>query len=202
MRRAGYGFDDEWFMPFLEFRFPLIGRIEARGISVELHAALEPWHVLGEESAGQGTARYVDSSVERLQVMVRGLPGDRYVVACNGRLVPLHPTGEQGTFVAGVRFKAWNPPSSLHPSIGVHAPLVFDLVDRENQRSIAGATYHVSHPGGRNYDTFPLNANEAEARRGARFVGHGGTQGRMLLHTEKSHPDLPFTLDLRKRAGD
>ncbi len=202
MRRAGFGFDDAWFLPFLEFRFPLVGRFEARGMSIELHAALEPWHVLGEESAGQGTARYVDSSVERLQVMVRGLPGDRYAVACNGRLVPLHPTGEQGTYVAGVRFKAWNPPSSLHPSIGAQAPLVFDLVDRENQRSIAGATYHVAHPGGRNYETFPLNANEAEARRGARFEAHGGSQGRMHLPSERSHPDMPFTLDLRRRVAD
>ncbi|MBM4203205.1 MAG: transglutaminase family protein [Gammaproteobacteria bacterium] len=201
VRRSGYAFEDAWFLPFLEFRFPLIGRIEARGMVVELHAALEPWHVLGEESTGQGTARYVDSSVERLQVLVRGLPGDRYAVTCNGRVVPLHSTGEQGTSVAGVRFKAWNPPSSQHPTIGVHAPLVFDVVDRENQRSIAGATYHVSHPGGRNYKTFPLNANEAEARRAARLEAHGGTQGRMRLQTERSHPDFPFTLDLRKPAA-
>ncbi|MCP5182072.1 MAG: transglutaminase family protein [Pseudomonadales bacterium] len=201
LNRAGYRFEEAWYLPFLEFRFPFIGRLEARGISVELHAALEPWHVLGEESSGQGTARYVDSSVERLQVLVRGLPGDRYAVACNGRHVPLHPTGEQGTYVAGVRYKAWNPPSSLHPTIDVHGPLVFDLVDQGNARSIAGGTYHVSHPGGRNYDTFPLNANEAEARRGARFIAHGGTQGRLRLEPRQPHPDLPFTLDLRRGGG-
>jgi uncharacterized protein (DUF2126 family)/transglutaminase-like putative cysteine protease len=202
VRRSGYAFEDSWFLPFLEFRFPLIGRLEARGMVVELHAALEPWHVLGEESTGQSTARYVDSSVERLQVLVRGLPGDRYAVACNGRVIPMHSTGEQGISVAGVRFKAWNPPSGLHPTIRIHAPLVFDLVDRENQRSIAGATYYVSHPGGRNYDTFPLNANEAEARRAARFEAHGGTQGRMHLRAEKADRDFPFTLDLRKPAAD
>lgn len=170
-------------------------------MSLELHSALEPWHVLGEESTGQGTARYVDSSVERLQILVRGLPGDRYAVSCNGRQVPLHPTGEQGTYVAGVRFKAWNPSSSLHSTIDVHGPLVFDLIDVANERSIGGGVYHITHPGGRNYSTFPLNANEAEARRGARFHAHGGTQGRITLRPERVHPDLPFTLDLRRRGG-
>lgn len=201
MQRSGYAFEAEWFLPFLEFRFPFIGRIEARGMSLELHSALEPWHVLGEESTGQGTARYVDSSVERLQILVRGLPGDRYAVSCNGRQVPLHPTGEQGTYVAGVRFKAWNPSSSLHSTIDVHGPLVFDLIDIANERSIGGGVYHITHPGGRNYSTFPLNANEAEARRGARFHAHGGTQGRITLRPERVHPDLPFTLDLRRRGG-
>ncbi len=201
MQRSGYAFEAEWFLPFLEFRFPFIGRIEARGMSLELHSALEPWHVLGEESTGQGTARYVDSSVERLQILVRGLPGDRYAVSCNGRQVPLHPTGEQGTYVAGVRFKAWNPSSSLHSTIDVHGPLVFDLIDVANERSIGGGVYHITHPGGRNYSTFPLNANEAEARRGARFHAHGGTQGRITLRPERVHPDLPFTLDLRRRGG-
>lgn len=201
MQRGGYAFETEWFLPFLEFRFPFIGRIEARGIALELHSALEPWHVLGEESTGQGTSRYVDSSVERVQVLVRGLPGDRYAVSCNGRQVPLHPTGEQGTFVAGVRYKAWNPPSSLHATIDIHGPLVFDLVDVANERSIGGGVYHITHPGGRNYSTFPLNANEAEARRGARFHAHGGTQGRITLKPERVHPDLPFTLDLRRRGG-
>ena len=197
LRLAGYAFETDWFAPFLEFRFPLVGRIEAHGMQLDLHNGLEPWHVLGEETAAQGPARYVDSSVERLQVSVRGLKGDRYLVACNGRPLPLRPTGESGSAVAGVRFKAWNQPSSLHPTIDVHTPLVFDIVDVANARSIAGAVYHVSHPGGRNYDTFPLNASEAEARRSARFAAHGGTQGRFKLKGEIPHPDQPYTLDLR-----
>ncbi len=197
MRQAGYHMDGEWFAPFREFRFPLVGAIEARGMRMEVHSALEPWHVLGEEASSQGTSRYVDSSVERVQVAVSGLKGDRYAVTCNGRPLPLRPTREQGRQIAGVRFKAWQQHSSLHPTIDVHAPLVFDIVDTANQLSIAGAQYHVAHPGGRNYDTFPLNANEAEARRVARFVHHGGTQGKLVVKPERSHPDQPYTLDLR-----
>jgi uncharacterized protein (DUF2126 family)/transglutaminase-like putative cysteine protease len=197
LRHAGYAIEPEWFAPFLEFRFPLIGRLEAEGMQLEIHNGLEPWHVLGEEATAQGTSRYVDSSVERLQVSVRGLKGDRYAVTCNGRRLPLQPTGVRGSAIAGVRFKAWKQHSSLHPTIDVHTPLVFDIVDTANARSIAGATYHVSHPGGRNYDTYPLNAYEAEARRTARFESHGGTQGRIRIVNELPNPDQPFALDLR-----
>ncbi|MGE0621090.1 MAG: DUF2126 domain-containing protein [Pseudomonadales bacterium] len=197
LRDSGYPFEVEWFAPFLEFRFPHVGSINAQEMQLDLHTALEPWHVLGEESGAQGTARYVDSSVERLQVSVHGVPGDRYLVTCNGRKLPLKPTGIRGSFVAGVRYKAWAPPSSLHPTIDVHTPLVFDIVDTANRRSVAGCTYHVSHPGGRNYDTFPMNAREAEARRLARFLDHGGSQGEMRIVPETPHPEHPFTLDLR-----
>jgi uncharacterized protein (DUF2126 family) len=153
--------------------------------------------VLGEETAAQGTSRYVDSSVERLQVMVHDMAGDRYIVTCNGRKLPLQPTGIRGSYVAGVRFKAWQQAASMHPTIKVHPPLIFDIVDTENRRSIAGCTYHVAHPGGRHYDTFPVNASEAEARRVARFWQHGLTQGEMTVPTETPHPDQPLTLDLR-----
>jgi uncharacterized protein (DUF2126 family) len=200
LRDAGYPFEVEWFAPFLDFRFPHIGSINAREMQLDLHTALEPWNVLGEEAGAQGTARYVDSSVERLQVSLHGVPGDRYLVTCNGRKLPLKPTGVRGSYVAGLRYKAWDPPSSLHPTIGVHTPLVFDIVDIPNRRSIAGCTYHVAHPGGRNYETFPLNAREAEARRLARFVNHGGSQGEMQIAPEIPHPEYPFTLDLRTSA--
>lgn len=199
LRRAGYAFDWQWFAPFLEFRFPVSGRIATRGIELELRWAIEPWHVLGEEMGGQGTARYVDSSVERLQVKVSGLLEDRYAVTCNGRRVPLRPTGTRGEYVAGVRYKAWQPPSGLHPNIPVHAPLTFDIVDLRAARSAAGCTYHVAHPAGRNYETFPVNANEAEARRIARFWAHGHTPGELRPAAEQPHPDHPYTLDLRYR---
>ncbi|GAB6046336.1 transglutaminase family protein [Methyloparacoccus murrellii] len=197
LRASGYAFDDAWFAPFLEFRFPRYGTVVHEGVQMELRQAIEPWHVLGEEATLGGMARYVDSSVERLQVKVSGMTGNRHQVACNGRALPLHPTGVPGEYVAAVRFKAWAPPSALHPTIGVHAPLVFDLVDRWNGRAMGGCTYHVSHPGGRNYDTFPVNANEAEARRRARFWDHGHTPGPLLVREEPVNPRFPMTLDLR-----
>ncbi len=194
---AGYPFALAWFGPFIEFRFPRFGTVSYDGVAIELRQAIEPWHVLGEEMTGSGTARYVDSSVERLQVKVTGMTGERHRVACNGRPLPLISTGVPGEYVAGVRFRAWSPPSALHPTIGVQAPLVFDLVDTWAGRALGGCTYHVAHPGGRNYDTFPVNANEAEARRFARFWAYGHTPGPMALADEPVNPATPATLDLR-----
>ncbi|HKY03219.1 MAG TPA: transglutaminase family protein [Burkholderiales bacterium] len=198
LRRAGYAFEQEWFAPFLEFRFPRYGTVVYQGIKIELRQAIEPWHVLGEQVSESGTSRYVDSSVERMQVRVNHMNGERHVLLCNGRPVPLAPTSVAGEYVAGVRYRAWDPPSALHPTIGVQAPLVFDLFDSWSGRSVGGCTYHVAHPGGRNYDTFPVNANEAEARRLARFWDHGHTPGPMEVKAEGRNPQYPFTLDLRR----
>ncbi len=198
LQRAGYAFEFEWFAPFLEFRFPRFGSVAYQGIEIELRQAIEPWHVLGEEMAAGGTARYVDSSLERMQVKVRHMNDNRHILTCNGRPLPLTSTGVRGEYVAGVRYRAWSPPSGLHPTIGVQAPLVFDLVDSWSGRSIGGCTYHVTHPGGRNYDTFPVNANEAEARRVARFWNHGHTPGAVHVRREGRNPDYPLTLDLRR----
>jgi uncharacterized protein (DUF2126 family) len=198
LNRAGYAFRYEWFAPFLEFRFPRYGTVSYDGMELELRQAIEPWHVLGEELALGGMSRYVDSSVERLQVRATRLNSERYVVACNGRAVPLTPTGREGDYVAGVRYKAWAPPSALHPTIAIHTPLVFDLVDAWNGRSLGGCTYHVVHPGGRSYDTFPVNALEAEARRVARFHAMGHTAGPLAVQREERNPRFPVTLDLRR----
>ncbi len=195
--RAGYAFDPAWFEPFVEFRFPRFGTATYAGVTLELRQAIEPWHVLGEEVSLGATARYVDSSVERMQIKVVGMTGGRHAVTCNGRALPLTPTGVPGEFVAGVRFRAWSPPSALHPTIGVQAPLTFDLIDTWSQRALGGCMYHVVHPGGRNYATFPVNANEAEARRVARFWAHGHTPGPMTVHPEAPNPATPATLDLR-----
>lgn len=197
LRRFGYAFEQHWFDPFVEFRFPRYGTVAYEGIELELRQAIEPWHVLGEEVSGGGTSRYVDSSVERMQLRVRGLTDGRHIVTCNGRPLPLQPTGNAGEYVAGVRFRAWNPWSALHPTIGVQAPLIFDLVDTWSHKAIGGCTYHVSHPGGRNYDTFPVNANEAEARRFARFWNHGHKPGKLTIAQEERNPRFPMTLDLR-----
>ena len=201
LNRAGYAFEPEWFAPHFEFRYPALGRVNYVGLDLELRQATEPWYVLGEEQAAGATTRYVDSSVERLQVLVNGLFGDRYLVACNGRRVPLHATGTQGEWVAGVRYRAWQPPSCLHPTIAVHSPLVFDVIDTWTGRSLGGCTYHVAHPGGRNYVTFPVNANEAECRRGARFFPFGSTAGPVRLPPMEHNPQFPLTLDLRRTPG-
>jgi uncharacterized protein (DUF2126 family) len=197
LKAFGYPFASEWFDPFVEFRFPRFGSVAYDGVTLELRQAIEPWHVLGEEVAGTGTARYVDSSVERLQIKVCGMTAGRHAVTCNGRVLPLTATGVAREFVAGVRFRAWAPSSALHPTIGVQAPLTFDLVDLWAAHAIGGCTYHVVHPGGRNYDTFPVNANEAEARRVARFWPHGHTAGPLSLKAEPVNPATPTTLDLR-----
>lgn len=220
LNEHGYPFQLEWLAAFEEFRFPHYGRVQLDDIEIELRWAIEPWHVLGEEVSSFGTSRYVDSSLERLQVKVSGLTPGRYVLACNGRRVCLNGTGKQGEFVGGVRYRAWQPSSALHPTIGIHSPLVFDLIDTWNGKSIGGCTYHVSHPGGRSYDRFPVNANEAESRRGNRFFDINHTPGALPITPagkilreffEHKHPprpmapppeepadEYPHTLDLRK----
>jgi uncharacterized protein (DUF2126 family)/transglutaminase-like putative cysteine protease len=198
LREGGFAFQNEWFAPHFEFRFPMIGSVTRRGIRLELRHALEPWHVLGEEASGSQTVRNVDSSVERLQVEVSGMIDSRFTVLCNGRAVPLHSTGEQGKFVAGVRYRAWQPASCLHPNIPVHTPLVFDIVDRWSGRSIGGCTYHVVHPGGLAYAHFPVNALEAESRRLARFGDIGHTPGIIAIPAQDPNTAFPLTLDLRR----
>jgi uncharacterized protein (DUF2126 family)/transglutaminase-like putative cysteine protease len=217
---AGYPFQLEWFAPFLEFRFPHYGTVNLQGIEMEIRMGIEPWHVLGEEMSSSGTARFVDSSLERVQVKLRGLNGSRYVLLCNGIRAPLRETGVPGEWVCGIRYRAWQPPSALHPTIGVDSPLTFDLVDTWNSRSIGGCTYYVSHPGGRSYDNFPVNSYEAESRRFNRFGNIAHTQhelkpktyltalqryierNRLPFPSDVSQPALnkeyPCTLDLRQ----
>jgi uncharacterized protein (DUF2126 family)/transglutaminase-like putative cysteine protease len=201
LRRAGWQFQDAWLEPFLDFRLPRVGTVAYEGVRLELRQAIEPWNVLGEEVGRGGTSRFVDSSVERLQVKVQGMTGERHVVTCNGRPLPLHPTGVKAEFVAGVRFKAFDPPSARHPTIGVHVPLVFDLVDAWSGRSLGGCTVHVSNPGAHPATGRPVNANEAEARRAARFWPHGHTPGPMEVKPEAPNREFPYTLDLRRRPG-
>lgn len=220
LQQAGYPFELKWLDTFFDFRFPLCGKIEVGDMELQIRSGIEPWHVLGEEAAQGGTARFVDSSVERAEVKMINFNPDRYVVTCNGIPVPLKATLVQGEYVAGVRYRAWSPPSALHPTIGVDVPLVFDVVDTWNNKSIGGCVYHVAHPGGRNYDTFPVNAFEAESRRISRFWNHGHTPGvitrnlagmhveRYLEKTQNSYKfdppqvkvnfDYPNTLDLRQ----
>ncbi len=220
LQRAGFPFQLDWLDPFFEFRFPHYGTVQVDNLELELRFAIEPWHVLGEEVSNQGTARFVDSSVERLQLRVTGLTEGRHVIACNGRRLPLRSTGRKDEFVAGIRYRAWQPPSALHPTIKPHSPLVFDVIDSWNGRAIGGCSYHVAHPGGRSYDVFPVNAYEAESRRISRFwdQGHtpgplrpvpelaslgqflpsGSLPGPMAPPPEDVNEEFPYTLDLRR----
>ncbi len=198
IRSAGFDFDLAWFLPHFEFRCPVIGKMNEKGMDLTLRQAVEPWYVLGEEPAGGATARFVDSSVERLEVKIQGLNSERYSILCNGREVPLAPTGIEGEYVAGVRYRAWQPPSCLHPTIPMDTPLTFDLVDRWNHRSVGGCKYHIDHPGGLNPAQFPVNALEAESRRASRFFKMGHTGGTVQVSSEPVNPEFPLTLDLRR----
>ncbi|HEX2761452.1 MAG TPA: transglutaminase family protein, partial [Rhizomicrobium sp.] len=183
-----------------EFRFPKIGAVQYEGVDLELRSALEPWNVMAEEGTAGGTVRFVDSSVERLEIKLSGMTPGRHRVLVNGRTVPLRTTA-QGEAVAGVRFKAWQPAHGLHPTVPAHAPLVLEIWDGWRKRSLGGCTYHVAHPGGRNFEIFPVNANEAEGRRLARFEPMGFTGGVFETPREEPNNDFPYTLDLRRFAG-
>lgn len=200
LNRHGIEFDMAWFAPHIEFRFPKLGHVDFQGMRLELRGGLEPWLVLGEEAASGGTSRYVDSSLERIQVMITQFNPERYQLACNGRAVPLQTTGISGEYVAGVRFRAWQPWSCLHPTIPAHGPLIFDIVDKWSGRAVAGCTYYIAHPGGLSHERAPVNSYEAESRRQSLFSPLGHTPGPMQVVAEPFNPDYPTTLDLRRQV--
>lgn len=194
----GYPLAVDWYDPFFEFRFPKLGEFSEHGMQFTLRAALEPWHVLGEQSATGGTSRYVDSSTERVEVKVEGLIPERFAVAVNGVEIPVKSTGRSGEYVGGVRYKAWDPPSAMHPTVPATQKLVFDIVDRRLKKSVGGCSYFVAHPGGLAYERFPVNAREAETRRLSRFWPQGHSQGSLNPLRVEPSAEFPYTLDLRR----
>jgi uncharacterized protein (DUF2126 family)/transglutaminase-like putative cysteine protease len=205
LRAHAINFDTSWLDPFTEFRFPRVGTAVFDHVEIELRGAIEPWNTLGEESTGTGTARYVDSSVERIQVRAIGADRQRHVLTCNGYPIPMLATDNPDVQVGGVRYRAWQPPSALHPTITVDGPLRFELVDMATGTSRGGCTYHVSHPGGRAYDSPPVNAVEAESRRSRRFEATGFTPGnvdvadiREKQARQSTDVGAPGILDLRR----
>ena len=217
-----YPFDKQWLDAFWEFRFPVLGTRQIDDITLELRAAIEPWHVLGEEASVGGMAGYVDSSMERLQLKVTGYKDTRYKITRNGYVLPLRAAHLAGEYVVGVRYRAWQPTFALHPDIPVDTPLVLDVIDTWSNRSLGGCAYHVSDPGGRGYNDVPVNANLAESRRLARFDENHHTpaatvrkpiiatgaefkvtepMSQVVTHgTIDINPEYPCTADLRTRA--
>ncbi|MEM6274600.1 MAG: transglutaminase family protein [Myxococcota bacterium] len=202
LRRSGIDFPDETYRPFLELRCPLVGRFESAGVEVEIRNAIEPWNVLGEELTTTGTSRYVDSSMERIEISAEGFVPERHAIAVNGTIIPVRSTGRSAHVVAGVRFRAWAPPHSLHPHLGIHHPLRIDLYDRWAKRSLAAAAYHVWHPGGQGFEEPPLTRFEASARRSQRFETIGPLAHTVSPRSISSHADTPYTTDMRRLSGD
>jgi uncharacterized protein (DUF2126 family) len=203
LRESGYEFEEKWFSSHLEFRFPKIGSIAAEGVELELRQALEPWNVLAEETNSGRTGRSVDTSLERMQVKITGLAAEsRYVVTCNGRRIPFHPVGETGQAIAGIRYRARRLSAALHPTVPVHTPLVFELIDTWRERSAGRCTYYAGPPNGSVHRMRPANATEAMDRRLQRFQISDPSPGPIVIPAEEKNPVFPMTLDLRWPASD
>lgn len=198
----GFALQKEHYRPFLDLRCPVVGRMTVSGVELQVRNAIEPWHVLGEEATGAGTSRYVDSSMERIEIMVDGYIAERHAILVNGHVLPLRATGESHRLVGGVRFRAWAPPHSLHPHIGIHHPISIEVLDRWSRRSLGGCTYHVWHPEGRAFDGSPLTRFEASARRNQRFTMGSHTAYPLTVVDPGPHHEAPYTLDLRRFAID
>jgi uncharacterized protein (DUF2126 family) len=202
VERSGVPLPRDAYWSLFELKCPIVGALQAYDVRLELRNAIEPWNVLGEETSASGTSRYVDSSMDRVEVRVEGMVPERHVVTVNGQTLPLRPTGMAGEFVGGVRFRAWAPPHSLHPHIGIHHPLRFDVLDTWGKRSTGACSYHVWHPMGRSYDEPPLTRFEASARRAQRFTLDSPMLYPAIGRPAPAHPDAPYTLDLRRFAID
>lgn len=200
LRAHGLKLSLDWFLPHYEFRFPKIGEVLLGDVLMEVRSAIEPWYLMGEEPSAGGTARFVDSSMERLQISIDNFDPERHAVLCNGRRVPMHPTEIAGRYLSGVKYRAWQPPRCLHPTIKTNVPLQFDIVDRMTEYSIGGCRYFASDPSGRAHEIFPINSNEAESRRDARFHSGTMTGGRLVvpdLPPVSAPNDFPVTFDMR-----
>ncbi|MGZ3422858.1 MAG: transglutaminase family protein [Polyangiales bacterium] len=192
------GLPADAYRPFLELRCPVVGTLRAGDVRLEVRNAIEPWNVLGEETTASGTSRYVDSSMERIEVRAEGLVAERHAVLVNGYVMPMRATPRRDEHVGGIRFRAWAPPHALHAHLGIHHPVRLDVVDLWAERSIGACAYHVWHPEGRSYDKGPLTSFEASARRAQRFTIEGPLPSPVRARRLSIHDESPYSIDLRR----
>ena len=192
--RARLPVQADWFAPFLDRRFPTLGEVAMGDVRMAIRTAHEPWPVLAEEAVAGVVTRFIDAANQRVQVELTGLTPTHHILVCNGRRVPLQPTRTRGRFLAGVRYKAWNPPSSLHPTLWPVYSLVFDLLDARTGEVLGGCTWFPARPSLVGFSAAPAPVASGEPER----EPHYRPQAAVLPPWSPGGRFLPFGSGARK----